>query len=191
MATRANSGAPWRGVGLRRPFLRRYCEIRGCRQAVRQEVAIVNSVEFSNYYATDDGILMNKKTGLPVKVFKSNKYLQCVVFDDSGAKHTYGVHSMIARLRLESWYDGCVVHHINGDQSDNRPDNLECLSRGEHTKMHNTTYPCALAVYVKKYGPPNKGKKMSDSFRQHCREGAARRYAKKKAEARADRIDRA
>lgn len=36
--------------------------------------------------------------------------------------------------RLEPWED---VHHINGDTSDNRAENLEVISHSEHTIHHN------------------------------------------------------
>ena len=32
--------------------------------------------------------------------------------------------------------EGHVVHHINSDVVDNRIENLECMPRGEHTRMH-------------------------------------------------------
>ena len=31
-----------------------------------------------------------------------------------------------------------VVHHINGDKTDNRPENLQVIDRAEHTKLHKT-----------------------------------------------------
>lgn len=34
-----------------------------------------------------------------------------------------------------------VVHHINGDDKDNRLENLQLMSRSEHTKMHNPKIP--------------------------------------------------
>jgi hypothetical protein len=29
-----------------------------------------------------------------------------------------------------------MVHHINGDKHDNRPDNLEIMNRAEHARKH-------------------------------------------------------
>lgn len=31
------------------------------------------------------------------------------------------------------------VHHINGDKTDNRPENLAVLGHGSHSKEHNAT----------------------------------------------------
>lgn len=34
--------------------------------------------------------------------------------------------------------EGNVVHHINGNKTDNRPENLLMMERGEHTRLHST-----------------------------------------------------
>lgn len=33
------------------------------------------------------------------------------------------------------------VHHMNGDRLDNRLENLELVSRGEHTRLHQSGRP--------------------------------------------------
>lgn len=35
-----------------------------------------------------------------------------------------------------TWIEGCEVHHINGVKSDDRPENLICLSKYEHHQIH-------------------------------------------------------
>ncbi|WP_434347635.1 HNH endonuclease [Myxococcus virescens] len=34
--------------------------------------------------------------------------------------------------------EGQVVHHLNGDKVDNRPENLTAVSRGVHGRIHGT-----------------------------------------------------
>ena len=34
------------------------------------------------------------------------------------------------------WFEGCEVHHINRDETDDRPENLIVLSHKEHTDVH-------------------------------------------------------
>jgi len=93
-------------------------------------------VSLDRYEVTKDGQIFDRLNGLkPVKTFKSNKYLQCCIFDDNG-KHVIGVHNVVAQMYCKDWFDGCVVHHKDNNQHNNNVDNLECLDLISHVKMH-------------------------------------------------------
>lgn len=66
-----------------------------------------------------------------------NNYLSVMI-----GKTMKAVHVIIARNYPEicgEWFKGCVVHHINGIKSDNRPSNLKVMSKQEHFKWHTAT----------------------------------------------------
>ena len=50
----------------------------------------------------------------------------------------------------------------------------------EHSRHHAD--PSALIKYAKEHGPVNKGQKMSDEFREHCRISALKRAERERAE---------
>lgn len=106
--------------------------------------------------------------------FKSNKYLQVVMYDKDNNKNVFGVHTVVAMKYLDDYYKGCVIHHIDGDTHNNKLDNLEVLSRSEHSKLHITN-PDFLANYVRENGSWNKGKKMDEEYRNICKKSAKKR----------------
>lgn len=50
-------------------------------------------------------------------------------------------HRLVAEQSLGRYLEpGEVVHHINGDPRDNRPENLEVMTQAEHTRVHANRY---------------------------------------------------
>ena len=109
------------------------------------------------------------KKGQLIKPFKSNKYLQVLIFDKDHKRKICGVHTLVATKYLDNYYEGCVVHHKNHDTYDNNVHNLEILSRSLHSKLHNENN-VNLANYIKNNGPWNKGKKMDENMKKHLSE---------------------
>ena len=47
-------------------------------------------------------------------------------------------HRVIAGAPSRSQYEQrIIVHHVNGDPTDNRPENLEVMTQAEHAKLHD------------------------------------------------------
>lgn len=109
------------------------------------------------------------KNGNIIKPFKSNNYLQVLIFDKNHNRRVCGVHTLVASKYLDNFYEGCVVHYKNHNTHDNNIQNLEVLSRELHSRLHNKNNK-TLANYVKNNGPWNKGKKMNTEARRHLSE---------------------
>lgn len=116
------------------------------------------------------------RNGLLLKPFHSNRYLQVIIFDDCGKKKTCGVHTIVAMKYLD-YFDGCVVHHKDHNRQNNRVENLEVYDRKSHCRFHCQESDKFTKSRKGKI-PWNKGMKMSDEFREHCRQSALSRKAK-------------
>lgn len=122
---------------------------------------------FPDYDVTKDGIVY--KNGKELKPFKSNKYLQVLLFDAEHNRKVCGVHTIVA-MKYMDYYDGCIVHHIDGNHQNNCIDNLEVYSRAEHSTFHSKDNH-----YCKGRAPWSKGLKMPEEFCKKCSESAKQR----------------
>lgn len=118
------------------------------------------------------------KHGEIIRPFKSNKYLQVCLFDINHNKKVVGVHSVIAMKYLK-YFDGCVVHHKDGNTKNNSIGNLLVMSRKEHSSHHGKNNISFINMNRGK-AAWNRGMKMSDEFKRHCSESAKLWHAKKK-----------
>jgi predicted DNA-binding protein YlxM (UPF0122 family) len=83
---------------------------------------------------------INRSTGVGKKTIK-NGYVR-IYFPDHPKSDKYGYifeHDLIMECNIGRWLKPDeVVHHINGIRNDNRIKNLKLMTRGEHSRLHNT-----------------------------------------------------
>ena len=152
--------------------------------------------QYPGYDVTEDGVVY--KNGKEIQPFKSNGYLQVLLFDSNHKRKVCGVHTVVA-MKYLGYFDGCVVHHIDHDTHNNNVSNLEIYTRSSHASLHGkeNTHRCGTVPWNKGkkmsdesrermsksandrkkcgYVPWNKGKKLSDEIRQKLSEGARKR----------------
>lgn len=88
------------------------------------------------YTISSDGRVYNNK-GIELKPKISNSGYMCLII--SG--HNYSIHRLVARAFLEDYSEDLVVHHINGDKTDNRVENLMLMTDREHHIFHQQILP--------------------------------------------------
>lgn len=101
---------------------------------------------------------------------------ECPFSDDRG---------WIAEHRYVAWTDGrladpsMVVHHVNHDTRDNRPENLEVLTASEHSQRHADERP-THCVNGHEYTPANSFYRKNRNHRE-CRTCMRERSARARA----------
>lgn len=78
-----------------------------------------------------------------LKPFKCSQggYLSVRLCRTTGIKGKYStkyfvVHRLVAKHFCENYGEEIEVHHINSNREDNRAENLLCLTKQEHIKLH-------------------------------------------------------
>ena len=88
--------------------------------------------------------MRGKKKPLPFVLFNLNRYtLRNTGYYGRTNKNRDLLHRDVWEFYKGTIPNGFDIHHINGNKEDNRIENLECLSKSEHTKKyspHNNQY---------------------------------------------------
>ena len=132
---------------------------------------------FTRYYVSRNGVVYDKQRHRVSSLFKSTKYIQCRLVDDDKVVHIMGVYVAVAMFHADDYFPGCVVHHKDGNTKNNHIDNLSCLDKITHAKLHAN--PEHIKLYTKQHGAWNKGLKMSADFCKKCSDSAKKRKRRK------------
>lgn len=88
---------------------------------------------FNNYYASENGYIMNRNTGRILATYPDRSGYMTVRLSKDNRMYTKRVHRLVAETFLEppdeeAWQ----VNHINGDKRDNRLCNLEYVTPSDN-----------------------------------------------------------
>lgn len=114
---------------------------------------------FPNYYVSTDGNIYHGKHQLsPVKVRRG--YL---TVDIHGKR--YMIHRLVAEEFIKDFSFEKQVHHKDGDVSNNKVNNLQCVSQIEHMRMHRLKNPIKkICVFCGKEFEPDPTKRAVAKF---------------------------
>lgn len=102
------------------------------------EISNLGNVRSVDRYVSVSGDKPQKGYSLKGKVIKQNTlfgYKICALYKD-GKGYNIRIHRYVAMLFCPDYFDGCEVHHIDGNRSNNIYTNLECISKLDHLKEH-------------------------------------------------------
>lgn len=118
---------------------------------------------YGRYEASENGLIRStdyKRTGNP-KIIKPSKskcgYLKSMFLRDDGKYCTRPVHYMVSLAFFGQRPKGTEINHKNGEKTDNRPENLEYV-----TKSENVLHAYRNGLMTKKRGSLNGMSKLTE-----------------------------
>lgn len=87
-------------------------------------------------YVFADGTIVSGKQNKILSQFK-DKGRPYINLRRNNVTTCYYVHRLVAEAFVKDYTPDCIVKHINGNLEDNRPQNLQCLTKSECARMEN------------------------------------------------------
>lgn len=108
-----------------------------CWDCHKKNLALTNSTGSLGRYKNSTGYIVRSLSSFPQD--KTTQDLLKQMVRSNGKKNSNEIleHRAILALHMNQVFSKDeVVHHINGDKTDNRIENLELLKRSDHSKEH-------------------------------------------------------
>lgn len=118
-------------------------------EKLRKEYIEDNNIECKGSDIYQDGIKLEKKKfhyNYQAK-YAPAKYQEVVDIRHKGKKKREKVHNIVYMYYNGDIPEGYVVDHINNDSLDNRPENLQALTRSENTKKNKAGHNAFYYIY--------------------------------------------
>lgn len=116
------------------------------KKSVPEDADLINQFDYSTekwktihnfemYQISNMGRIRTRKGHKLLKPYWTHyQYMQVDLYR-IGKKHHKKVHRLVAEAFCWDFWKECAVHHINGDNQDNRAENLECMPPEAHYRL--------------------------------------------------------
>lgn len=94
----------------------------------------VNVQGYEMYLVSEDGVVVNSRTGRELKYDLSSAGYRRVTLSSEGKTKRMTVHRIVAETYLNKESNSLVVNHKDGDKLNNKVTNLEWVSESENAK---------------------------------------------------------
>lgn len=129
---------------------------------MREEQLLING---KTYLICDNGTLKNNK-GKILKPYKDKVGYYSILV---GRKRVL-IHRLVAQAFIHDFSEEMQVHHIDENKSNNCVENLKCMSKEEHQKLHKQIYPVTKICTIcgKEFTPHETKRKRAKTCSYDC-----------------------